>query len=247
MNGTRPDPAGRGRPSPQDTGSTTGQDQLAVRLSDLARDLQQQDDPDETMASIVSAAITAIPGVDEASISVVIARRRAESHAASGELPKRIDELQSKLGEGPCLDAAYEEQTVRVPDMRTEQRWPEFSRRAYEAGAGSMLSFQLYVEEDNLGALNLYAHEPNAFDDESEHIGLLFAAHAAVAYAGAQKQEQLRIGMSSRDIIGQAKGILMERHNLSADQAFRVLIRASQDRNQKLLHIAEQVVQSRPR
>lgn len=239
--------SGRGEPSVQDRGSAQGEDELAVRLSELARDLQHQDDPEQTMMSIVSAAITAIPGVDEASISVVLARRRAESHAASGELPRRIDALQSQLGQGPCLDAAYEQQTVRVSDMRTEQRWPEFSQLAYKAGAGSMLSFQLYVEEDNLGALNLYAHEPDAFDDESEHVGLLFAAHAAVAYAGAQKQEQLRVGMSSRDIIGQAKGILMERHNISADQAFRVLVQASQDRNEKLLRIAERVVQSRPR
>lgn len=87
----------------------------------------------------------------------------------------------SAAQQGPCLDAAYEQHTVRVTNMATEDRWPLFAQRASDAGAASMLSLQLFVESDNLGALYLHARTPDAFTDESEQVGLLFAAHAVVA------------------------------------------------------------------
>jgi hypothetical protein len=108
-----------------------------------------------------------------------------------------------------------------------------------------MLSLQLYVEGDNLGALNLYSRPPNAFDDESEQVGLLFASHAAVAFAGVRKEAQLAKAVVSRDLIGQAKGILMERYNISPERAFLVLTRISQDNNRKLHDIATELVRER--
>lgn len=236
--------SGRGKPSADDTGSAAGLDDLAIRLSEFARNLQQEDDADDTLARVVQAAVELIPGAEEGSISVVVDRKKVDSQAPSGELPRRVDALQSETGQGPCLDAAYEQQTVRVTDMRTETRWPEFAHRAFEAGAGSMLSFQLYVDDDNLGALNLYTRTPGAFDDESEHVGLLFAAHAAVAFAGVHKQEQLTQALATRDLIGQARGILMERYKITGDQALRLLVRLSQDANRKLRDVADQLVQS---
>jgi transcriptional regulator with GAF, ATPase, and Fis domain len=152
--------------------------------------------------------------------------------------------LQEELGEGPCLDAAFDQQTVRVPDMAHEERWPRFAAVAAEAGAASMLSFQLYVEKDNLGALNLYSYRPDAFDDESEHVALMFASHAAVAFADAQRIDQLNHKAATRDLIGQAKGILMERYNINADRAFAVLVRVSQHNNRKLRDVAEELVSS---
>lgn len=125
--------------------------------------------------------------------------------------------------------------------MAREQRWPRFVQRAAEAGASSMLTFQLYVEADNLGALNLYGSQPHAFDDESEDVGLLFASHAAVAFADVQKLDQLNQAIDSRDLIGKAKGILMERYQLNADQAFRVLTRLSSHQNRKLRDLAAEI------
>ena len=129
--------------------------------------------------------------------------------------------------------------------MADEQRWPRFASRAATLGAASMLSFQLYVEGDNLGALNLYSGHPNGFDDESEQVGLLFASHAAVAFADARQLEHLSAAIATRDLIGQAKGILMERYSLDADQAFRVLTRISQHTNQRLHTIADELVTTR--
>lgn len=107
-----------------------------------------------------------------------------------------------------------------------------------------MLSLQLFVEGDNLGALNLYARVPNAFTDESEQVGPLFAAHAAIAYAGVRKEAHLANAIVNRDVIGQAKGILMERYKIPGERAFLLLSRASQRSNRKLHDVAEELVHS---
>ncbi|MBJ2122634.1 GAF and ANTAR domain-containing protein [Arthrobacter sp. MSA 4-2] len=217
---------------------------MATELAELARSLQNQPDGDAVLAGFVHAALDLIPGADEGSVSVVLGRTNIGSRAPSGNLPERIDALQMETKEGPCLEAAYEHRTVRVPDMSTERRWPLFAQRATEAGAHGMLSIQLWVEGDDLGALNLYSHEANAFTDESENIGLLVASHAAVAFAGAEKNRQLNEAVDSRDVIGQAKGILMERHKITGQQAFMVLSFASQRTNTKLFEIANDLVNS---
>lgn len=183
-----------------------------------------------------------IPGVQSGSISVVSNRSGIRSVAASSDLPSQVDALQAETGQGPCLDAAFEHETVRVADTRTETRWPAFASRAWGIGAGSMLSFQLFVEGDTLGALNLYSSEPNAFDDESERVGLLFAAHAAIAYAAANEQSHLNQALTTRDLIGQAKGVLIERFKLTGDQAFALLVSASMATNTRLRDVADQLV-----
>lgn len=240
------DPLGehRGQPSAADTGSADGRDELAQLFSDFARTVQNQPDPEATLNEVVRAAVQLIPGCDEGSISVVIGHQKASSQAASGDLPRIVDGLQESLGEGPCLDAAYQHESVRVPDMASERRWPKFTAAALAAGAAGMLSFQLYVEDDNLGALNLYSRAAWAFDDESEHVGLMFAAHAAVAYAASQEQAKLTRIATTRQLIGMAQGILIERHKLTSDQAFALLVRVSQHRNTKLRDIADRLVNS---
>ncbi len=183
---------------------------LAQQMGDLARALQAEDDEEAILAHLVKSAIDLVPGADEASISVVTGRKTVRSHAPSGDLPKEVDALQAVTGQGPCLDAVFEHRTVHVPDMASEDRWPRFASGAAKLGAASMLSFQLFVAGDNLGALNLYARSPNAFDTESDEIGLLIAAHAAVAFAEGRKMGQMHDALASRDLIGQAKGIQRE-------------------------------------
>lgn len=234
----------RGQPSDADTGTADGADELALLFSKFARRVQQQPDPSSTLDEVTRAAVLSIPGCDEASISVVIGRQRASSQAATGELPRVVDQLQESLGQGPCLDAAYEQESVRVPDMAAETRWPEFAPAAAAAGAAGMLSFQLYVEDDNLGALNLYSRTAGVFGDESEHVGLMFAAHAAVAFAASQQQARLTRTIATRQLIGIAQGILVERHKMTTQQAFALLVRVSQHRNVKLRDVADQLVHS---
>ena len=241
MDDHRPGTGGRGQPSTFDTG-TAHVELLAEGMSALARDLEEEDDSDTMLAAIVAAAVAMIPGVEEGSISVVLARRQVSSQAPTGELPVQVDAIQEETQQGPCLDAAYQHQTVRVDNLATEDRWPLFAQRASATGAASMLSLQLYVEGDDLGALNLYARTPNAFTDESEQVGLLFAAHAAIAYAGVRKETQLAQALINRDVIGQAKGILMERYKITGERAFLLLTRVSQNSNRKLHEVARELV-----
>jgi transcriptional regulator with GAF, ATPase, and Fis domain len=240
----QPHPRPREEPSAEDQATAAVRD-LAEQFSELARSLESEDDTGLMLDEVVSAAVRLIPGVQEGSISVVTGRREVTSQHPSGELPEHVDAIQTETGQGPCLDAVYEHQTVRVPDMRNEKRWPQFAQRAYEAGAASMLSFQLFVEGDNLGALNLYAREPQAFDDESEQVGLLFASHASVAFAGARKLDDLQRAVATRDLIGQAKGILMERYGITGEQAFTFLVRVSSTTGRKLRDIADELVATR--
>jgi GAF domain-containing protein len=215
---------------------------LGDAMSRVARQLQEDHgDVEGTLQAITAAAVVTVPHADDCGISYVIAGRRIEPRAWTSDLPRTVDALQERLGQGPCMDAAWHQQIVRVDDVRADDRWPEFGAEAAELGVGSMMCFQLFVTGDQLGALNMYSRTRSAFDDESQDIGLLFASHAAVALAGAEHEANLRIGMGNRDVIGQAKGILMERHRLTAEQAFGVLARISQETNRKLVDIAREL------
>lgn len=190
-------------------------------MSRIARDLHaEHGDVEATLQAITAAAVHAVPDADDCGITYVVRRRQVQSRAWSSELPRSVDVLQEELGQGPCLDAVWEHPVVRVDDVGTDGRWPRFAPRAAELGAGSMMCFQLFVAGDHLGALNLYSRTAGAFDDDGQEIGLMFAGHAAVALAGAVHEQHLHAGLRNRDVIGQAKGILMERHKLTADQAF---------------------------
>jgi transcriptional regulator with GAF, ATPase, and Fis domain len=215
-----------------------------VTLGELARSLHEQGNVEETLHGIVAAAVGTVPGAEHAGLSVIEGRRAIRTRAGTADVVYKVDEVQYDTGEGPCLDALYQQHTVRLSDMTAETRWPRFTGQVAELGIGSMLSFQLYIEQDNLGALNLYAHDTDAFTDESEQVGLLFATHAAVAMADAQKKQHLTRAIAVRDLIGQAKGILMERHKLTGDQAFTLLVRASQNSNTKLNEVARYLVET---
>ena len=234
----------RGRPSAQATGAAVRKD-LTQTLADLARRLQRQTDPESVMQLIVSAVPGTIPGAEESTISLVHNRRRVLSAAFTSERARRFDELQQETQQGPCLDAMYQRQTVRVDDLAADPRWPKLARRATEElGVVSVLSFQLFVHANDLGSLNLLARRRNAFTDESERIGLLFASHAAIAVADAQDLSHVATALNRRDVISQAKGILMERFKLTAPMAFALLAKTSQETNTRVYDVAEILTQT---
>jgi ANTAR domain-containing protein/GAF domain-containing protein len=215
---------------------------LAHLLGALAVKIQDQPDKHATLKAIVDSAVALVPGARWAGISLIDGRRvRAE--VPSDELVAELDEAQSTLDEGPCLSALREMRTVHVDDMAEETRWPRFSELALRRGARSMLAFQLFVRRGNLGALNLYGDRAGAFTDESLFIGELLAQHASVALMGATTESQLRSAVASRDLIGQAKGLLMLRNDIDGVQAFRLLLEASQDTNMKLVDVAAWLVE----
>jgi GAF domain-containing protein len=219
---------------------------LAVLMSQQAQSLHEARTVDETLQSITEAAVETIPGVDWAGITMVTARKHLVTRAPTGPIVIRIDEVQYETGEGPCLSALWDEDIVKADDIDTDPRWPVWAKQVRSLEVSSMLAFKLFVRGDLLGALNTYAGAPRAFTWESESVGAVFAAHAAIALSGAEETEQLRQAASSRDLIGQAKGVLMERYDLESDaEAFQLLVRASQSSHLKLNEVARQLVDRR--
>jgi transcriptional regulator with GAF, ATPase, and Fis domain len=210
-------------------------------MGDLAVQLQAQPDRHQTLTAILQAAVTTIPGAEIAGVSLVQGRE-ITTEVLTSDVAQRLDELQVELDDGPCLTSLRHEHVVRVDELATDPRWPHFAARAVELGVHSVLSFQLFVQEDNLGALNLYSSHPHAFDEDAYTVGHLFAQHASVAYAGASREHHLNRALATRDVIGQAKGILMHRDRLSAQQAFNLLVRTSQQVNMKLADVARWLV-----
>jgi GAF domain-containing protein len=244
MSGRSDGSKGRGQPSAQDTGTSANSEDLARRLAEAARELQDQSDPQHVMDQVVAMAVAMVPGAECAGISIGRKRRSVSSAAATSDRPRQFDALQDETGQGPCVDALYDQQTIRSDDVADDERWPDLAARVADIGVASMLCLQLFVEGDNLGALNLFSDQTGAFTDESEQVGLLLASHASVAVAQAQKIEHTNIALVNRDVIGQAKGILMERFKITADQAFGLLVTVSQDTNRKVHHVAEDLTRT---
>lgn len=211
-------------------------------LAEVARSLSGADTLDATLERIVAEAVRTVRGAEFASVSLIRARRTVETVTASAEVCRRVDEVQYETGEGPCLDAIWDEEMVLVDDLSATDRWPTFAERAADLGICSMLAFRLFVHDDRMGALNLYASSTNSFTEECRHLGAVFAAHAAVAWDHAREVEGLKAANDSRTLIGQAQGILMAERKITPEAAFGLLQEASQRRNTKLRALAQDVV-----
>jgi GAF domain-containing protein len=219
----------------------TGQE-LARRMSELAVRLRDEDSRDGTLRAIVHSALDLVPGARWAGISL-LRGKRVTVEASSDDLVLELDHLQGEFGEGPGLSAIREQRTVRVADLAEPgQPWPRFAAAALERGVRSMMSLRLLVRRETLGALNLYADQPDAFTPDAEILADLVAQHAAVALAGAIHEHDLNAALVNRDILGQAKGILMQRDRLTTLQAFQLLVRTSQDTNMKIADVARWLI-----
>lgn len=205
---------------------------------------------DELLQTIADLTKTVMPGNPEASVTLLV-KDHPTTVASTGELATDLDEAQYDRGHGPCLHAARTGELTEIADMRTDSRWPDYTPRAAERGALSSLSVPLGIDEDEqvTGAINIYAREPNAFDQASRTAATRFGPYAAVAagnlhaYQGARdRADNLQAALVTRGVIDQAKGILMDRHKLTADQAFQVLAQMSMKTNRKLHAVADELV-----
>lgn len=218
---------------------------LAVRMAALARDVAVPVAIDDVLRGVTDAVLELIPGAEYAGLLLLGRGGKYETLVPTDELMYKLDEMQIRTGEGPCVEAAIDDLIVRTDDFESELRWPEYSKLVVEVGIRSALSFKLYTAQRNAGALNVFSTEVKAFDAEAEAIGSVLAAHAAAAIVASRQEEQLQSALSSRDLIGQAKGIIMERYQVDAVRAFEMLRELSQSGNVKLVDIAKQVIDTR--
>ncbi len=214
-------------------------------MAELARNLAVPLQLDEVLAGVSQTVLEVLPGAELAGFLLFTRAEKFETQAATADLMYTIDDLQIRHGEGPCMEAAVEELIVRTDDFEQEERWPQFTAGVLKLGLRSALSFKLYTSQRNAGALNIFSSQPNAFGPEDEALGQVLAAHAAAAILASRQGEQLKSALTSRDLIGQAKGIIMERFNVDAVRAFEMLRELSQSSNVKLVEIAQQVIDKR--
>jgi GAF domain-containing protein len=213
-------------------------------MAELARNLALKK-VDDVLVDVTNAAKELIPGVDVAGVLLVGKGGTHETLAPTDELMFKLDDLQLATGEGPCLQAALEEVVIRTDDFRDEPRFPNYAPRVAELGLLSALSFKLYTADRTAGALNLFGYQPNMWSSDAETVGMVLAAHAAAAILASREGDQLQSAVSTRDRIGQAKGIIMERYKVDDVRAFAMLRQLSQDGNTKLIDIAQRVIETR--
>ncbi|WP_238164679.1 GAF and ANTAR domain-containing protein [Kribbella pittospori] len=211
-------------------------------MTEVAAALLVPIDLDETLDRITASVTEAIPGVDYASVSVTTRGGQIRTLAPTSALAIHADELQYEFGEGPCLQAALTEPVVEVDDLTSDLRWPTYGPKAAALGVKSQLSFQFRADPHVRGALNLYAAQPHAIDGECRQLSAMFAALVAVAMGWARRDQTLGQAVVSHTTVGQAVGVIMERHRLDPDRAFGFLVRTSQNSNIKLHQVAERIV-----
>jgi hypothetical protein len=218
-----------------------------MRLSWLAMG-EGQRGLEDLLRHVAEYAVEAIPGADGAGLTLLEADR-VDTMVASADFVREVDAIQYGIGEGPCITAATEGRAVRSGSLGADPLWPRFGPRVVRLGVHSVLSLPLVVGTDVLGAMNVYAHDKNAFDERSVQLGELFSVPAAISVQNAQALAQarrlavqLQAALTNRAVIDQALGIIMSRSGGTAADAFDRLRVMSQTENRKLSDVAQHVV-----
>jgi GAF domain-containing protein len=224
------------------------QEPLARSLSALSRFFVGDGTLHETLTKVAQYAEQAVPAAAMTGLTMLV-DGRARTAVFTDEAAPEIDSAQYETGIGPCLDAFRHQRTFRMDDTSKDDRWGPFSEAAAAHGIRSTLSIPLVANHEGLGALNFYSRTPNGFSKEDEEVASQFGVQTAIVLANAQAywdahllSQNLATAMQSRAVIEQAKGILMGAQRCTADEAFQILVRASQRENRKLREIAEDIV-----
>jgi len=219
-------------------------DLTAEEFAELAVRLHKEPSVVETVELVVEYALKAVD-CQYAGVMLIHGDKTVETAAATDPLVEELDQFHVTCGEGPGLGSLSDRLTVRVADTRFDLRWEKWARCLDERGVRSVIAARMTTGSDDMGTLNLFHAEPDAFDTDDEAVAAILARHAAVALATARRAENLWLAIDARKLIGQAQGMLMERFDLSPDQAFAVLLRYSQSKNIKLRDVAELLVSQR--
>ncbi|WAJ46873.1 GAF and ANTAR domain-containing protein [Mycobacterium sp. Aquia_216] len=220
----------------------------ATVFAALAEIIYQGSDVNEMYAAICVAATLTVRGCDHASL-LILDNGRYVTVGASDGLARKIDELELRAGDGPCLDAIEEETPQIDADLTTAPHWPKFAAMLLEeTPVRGAMGFRLLVNNRKGAALNLFSDTPNSFDAESAGRAAVLASFASVAINAVAKGEDaasLRRGLLSNREIGKAVGMLMLLHDLTEEEAFDLLRRHSQALNIKLADVAREVIERR--
>jgi GAF domain-containing protein len=203
-------------------------------------------DDDGRVKVAVEFALEIVPQCDHAGITINDRREGLITRASSDDVVCRANALQQELGEGPCLDVMRDQDTLVSPDLTQEQRWPSWAPRVHDdLGVGSMMSLLMFTNRLSFGALSLYARSGHQFDADDLAMGQALASVVAVILTAEREIDHLNLGMYNRLTIGQAQGIVMERLDVTPEQAFDYLRRVSSFTNRKVIDLAGDIVATR--
>jgi ANTAR domain len=216
-----------------------------LRVTRLVSELQQRAafDIPTLLRGVAEVAAELVPGAQYAGITVIQRRRLSETAAATHRYPVLIDEIQNRCQQGPGLSAGALQESIRVDNLVGDDRWPLYREETLkQTPIRSILSVGMFKEGGTTASVSFYAEVANAFDDESVNVALIFATHAGLVWNMMRRDQQFRAALASRDVIGQAKGKMMERFNIDDAQAFSMLKLMSQDSNTPIVQVAQRVV-----
>ncbi|TCC28844.1 GAF and ANTAR domain-containing protein [Kribbella sindirgiensis] len=218
-------------------------DSLGTAMTKVAATMHAPVDMPATLQAITRATVDTLPNVDYVSISLTRDDGQIVTVAPTAPLAAEADAMQYQLGEGPCLEAALDEPVVLSENLARDARWPSYGPTAARAGLGSQVAFQFLAQHGHVrGALNLYSEQASALDAETMQIGALFATQVAITMGWVRHEEDVQAALYTREEIGVAIGILMERYTLTRDAAFNFLVRTSQTGNVKLREVAAGII-----
>lgn len=219
-------------------------DAVRARIGELVA--ERGDAPawgESDLQAIVDLAVRLLPRCDHAGITMTT-RDGVRTVASSSDVARQGDDLQSELEQGPCVDAAEQDDVVWVVDLAEETRWRRWSPLASSRlGIRSMLCLPMFGDQTHGGALNLYSGRPDAFDRRDLEVARAFAASSALATATVEKFEQLENAIDSRTVIGQAVGLVMAAYRIDDKAAFEMLVTISQQSNTKLSTVARRLLE----
>jgi GAF domain-containing protein len=214
-------------------------------LAQLATNLLPLED---LLTRVATYAVQAIPGADGAGLTL-LEENRSDTVVATASFVSEIDDVQYGMGQGPCISAARDARTVMSGSLGADARWPRFGGTIARLGVHSVVSLPLITPEGVVGAMNVYAHAKNAFDDRSVSLGEIYAIPAAIAVQNAQVLartqrlvEQLRSALETRGVIDRAVGIMMSRSGGTEQEALERLRALSQHEHRRLAVVARQIL-----
>jgi hypothetical protein len=217
------------------------------RVLDAARRLREALTPadlDQTLANITAAAVEVLPDVQLASVTIKHADGRLDTYAPTDQVLCDVDAAQYDLQEGPCYEAATDTVHVTAPNLASDSRFPRYAPVALEAGIRAQAGIRHFDARGSDGALNLYSRQVGAFQDLAV-LRELFAHQSALALDYAREVSNLKQAIESRQLIGQAVGMVMERYGMDEARSFALLSRLSQEQNVKLRDLARQMIDER--
>jgi GAF domain-containing protein len=245
-------------PGPDDSDEMAGQhsadersaeeDDLREGLAGLARLSTNRLGLEDLLTRVATFAVKAIPGADGAGLTL-LEDDRSNTIVATATFVSEIDDIQYGLGQGPCITAARDGQTVMSGSLGSDPRWRRFGGAVARLGVHSALSLPLVTLDGVVGAMNVYAHDKHVFDDRAAELGEMFAVPAAIAVQNAQVlaqtqrlAAQLQSALETRGVIDRAVGIMMSRTGGTEDEAMARLRILSQNERRKLVVVARHII-----